>query len=240
VQEGAAALRQAQDRHATLEVRARETRALRHGIREGRGVRQHEPETARGEFAREDFEIVAVNVDEDPADAHAFLRKVTLSFPLLRDDGTLAGVFPNFTVEMETGTGKTYVYLRTAQELAKTYGFRKFVIVVPSIAIREGVLKSLQITREHFQTLYDYERMEFMVYDSAKVKQLRNFALSDAIQILVINIDAFAKDTSEASGDASKAKKKVKGNVINQVRETGVKPIEFIQATQPIAILDEP
>ncbi|AUL99987.1 restriction endonuclease [Zoogloeaceae bacteirum Par-f-2] len=158
------------------------------------------------------------------------------------EDGSPVGGFPNFTVEMETGTGKTYVYLRTIHELAKTYGFKKFVIVVPSVAIREGVLSSLKLTREHFQTLYDYERVEFMVYDSGKVNQLRNFALSDAIQILVINIDAFAKDSTEASDGpgGGKAKKKAKGNVINQVRETGVKPIEFIQATQPIVILDEP
>lgn len=154
------------------------------------------------------------------------------------DDGTPVvstfGTFPNFTVEMETGTGKTYVYLRTAHELSKTYGFKKFVIVVPSVAIREGVLKSLQITREHFQTLYDYERVEFTVYDSTKVNQLRNFALSDAIQILVINIDAFAKDSTDANRGGSR------GNVINQVRETGIKPIEFIQAAHPIVILDEP
>lgn len=158
------------------------------------------------------------------------------------DDGTLVGAFPNFTVEMETGTGKTYVYLRTVHELSKTYGFKKFVIVVPSVAIREGVLKSLKITKEHFQTLYGYERVEFTVYDSAKVNQLRNFALSDAIQILVINIDAFAKDSTEVNGVAEegKPKKKTKGNVINQLRETGVKPIEFIQAAQPIVILDEP
>ena len=168
--------------------------------------------------------------------------------PMKLDDGTTVGtewgLFPNFTVEMETGTGKTYVYLRTIHELSKTYGFKKFVIVVPSVAIREGVLKSLQITKEHFQTLYDYERVEFTVYDSAKVNQLRNFALSDAIQILVINIDAFAKDSTEANGDAGKekgkAKKKSKGNVINQIRETGIKPIEFIQAAHPVVILDEP
>jgi type III restriction enzyme len=80
------------------------------------------------------------------------------------------------------------------------------------------------------------------VYDSAKVNQLRNFALSDAIQILVINIDAFAKDSTDASGDApgGKPTKRTKGNVINQLRETGVKPIEFIQAARPIVILDEP
>lgn len=149
-------------------------------------------------------------------------------------DGSELGNFPNFTVEMETGTGKTYVYLRTVHELHKTYGFKKFVIVVPSVAIREGVLKSLQITREHFQTLYDFERVEFSVYDSSRVAQLRNFALSDALQILVINIDAFAKDSDESSGARRR------GNVINQRRETGLKPIEFIQAVKPVVILDEP
>lgn len=153
------------------------------------------------------------------------------------DDGTAVGTFPNFTVEMETGTGKTYVYLRTIYELSKTYGFKKFVVVVPSVAIREGVLKSLKITKEHFQTLYDYERVEFMAYDSTKINQLRNFALSNAIQILVINIDAFAKDSNETS---SAVKKKNKGNVINQVREAGIAPIEFIRASNPIVILDEP
>ena len=169
-------------------------------------------------------------------DASAALETMTL------DDGSAVGAFPNFTVEMETGTGKTYVYLRTVYELSKTYGFKKFVIVVPSVAIREGVLSSLKITREHFQTLYDYERVEFTVYDSGRVNQLRNFALSDAIQILVINIDAFAKDTTEASNaaESGKPRKKSKGNVINQVRETGLKPIEFIQAAHPIVILDEP
>jgi type III restriction enzyme len=142
--------------------------------------------------------------------------------------------FPNFTVEMETGTGKTYVYLRTIYELNKLYGFKKFVIVVPSVAIREGVLKNLQITHEHFQTIYHREPCGFTVYDSAKVNQLRGFALSNAIQILVINIDAFSKDSGES------ADKKSKGNVINQVRETGTKPIEFIQNTNPIVIVDEP
>lgn len=171
--------------------------------------------------------------------AHDLAPSVALATMAL-DNGTPAGQFPNFTVEMETGTGKTYVYLRTIHELSKSYGFKKFVIVVPSVAIREGVLSSLKITREHFQTLYDYERMEFMVYDSSKVGQLRNYALSDAIQILVINIDAFAKDSIETNDYMGAGKSKKKGNVINQVRETGVKPIEFIQAAHPIVILDEP
>jgi type III restriction enzyme len=91
----------------------------------------------------------------------------------------------NFSVEMETGTGKTYVYLRTIYELSKLYGFKKFVIVVPSIAIREGVLKNLQITHEHFQTLYDKAQVNYDVYDSKKVSSLRGFAAGNAIQILL-------------------------------------------------------
>ncbi|MCX7062057.1 MAG: DEAD/DEAH box helicase family protein [Gammaproteobacteria bacterium] len=153
----------------------------------------------------------------------------------LQDDkGEDIGGFPNFSVEMETGTGKTYVYLRTIHELHRAYGFRKFVIVVPSVAIREGVMKSVEITREHLRALYDCPRVECSLYDAARVTQLRNFALSDALQILVINIDAFAKDSDESGGTRRK------GNVINQVRETGVRPIQFIQNCRPIVILDEP
>lgn len=132
----------------------------------------------------------------------------------------------NFTVEMETGTGKTYVYLRTVYELNKQYGFKKFVIVVPSIAIREGALKNLEITHEHFQNLYDNVPVHFQVYDSSKVSSLRGFATGNNIEIMVINIDAFAKDE----------------NIINKPNDrlTGQKPIEFIQATNPIVIVDEP
>lgn len=132
----------------------------------------------------------------------------------------------NFSVEMETGTGKTYVYLRTIYELSKLYGFKKFVIVVPSIAIREGVLKNLQITHEHFQTLYDKAQINYDVYDSKKVSNLRGFAAGNAIQILVINIDSFAKDE----------------NIINKPNDklTGKRPIEFLQSSNPIVIVDEP
>jgi len=132
----------------------------------------------------------------------------------------------HFSVEMETGTGKTYVYLRTIYELNKNYGFKKFVIVVPSVAIREGVIKNLQITNEHFQNLYDKTPVNFEVYDSRKVSNLRSFATNNNIQILVINIDSFAKDE----------------NIINKPNDklTGKKPIEFIQYTNPIVIVDEP
>lgn len=132
--------------------------------------------------------------------------------------------FPNYSIEMETGTGKTYVYLRSIYELNKVFGFKKFVIVVPSVAIREGVLKSLQITSEHLQEIYENQPTEYKVYDSGRLTELGNFAKSNAIQILVINIDSFTKDA----------------NVINQIRETGIKPIEYIQKSNPIVIIDEP
>ena len=99
---------------------------------------------------------------------------------------------PHFTVEMETGTGKTYVYLRTIMELAKRYGYRKFVVVVPSVAVREGTLKSIEQTKEHLLTLYN-EPVNSFVYDSKKVNRLREFASSDAVEIMVINIQAFVK-----------------------------------------------
>lgn len=132
----------------------------------------------------------------------------------------------HFSVEMETGTGKTYVYLRSIYELNKLYGFKKFVIVVPSVAIREGVLKNLEITHEHFQTLYDNVPVNFQVYDSSKPSTLRGFTTNNNIEVLVINIDSFAKDE----------------NIINKPNDklNGQKPVEFIQATFPIVIVDEP
>ena len=103
----------------------------------------------------------------------------------------------DFTVEMETGTGKTYVYLRTLFELNQRYGFTKFIIVVPSVAIKEGVYKSLQMTEPHFKGLYDNTPFDYFVYDSQKLGQVRNFATSDTIQIMVINIDAFRKSFTD-------------------------------------------
>ena len=133
----------------------------------------------------------------------------------------------NFSVEMETGTGKTYVYLRTIFELNKKYGFKKFIIVVPSVAIREGVLKNLEITEDHFKALYNNVEYEYRVYDAKRVSHLRQFAMSNQIQILVINIDAFnKKDIAVIHKEADKL--------------SGHKPIEFVCATNPIVIIDEP
>ena len=96
---------------------------------------------------------------------------------------------------METGTGKTYVYLRTIFELNRLYGFTKFVIVVPSIAIKEGVYKTLHITEEHFKSLYSGQPFDYFLYDSAKLGQVRNFATSPTIQIMVITVGAINKKT---------------------------------------------
>lgn len=137
----------------------------------------------------------------------------------------------NFSVEMETGTGKTYVYLRTIFELSKKYGFKKFIIVVPSIAIREGVLKSIEMTKEHFLTLYDNEPFDYFVYDSKKLTVVRQFATGNHIQIMVINIQSFIRDIAYKDT-----------NVINRENDkmSGRKPIEFIRATNPVVIIDEP
>lgn len=141
----------------------------------------------------------------------------------------------NFTVEMETGTGKTYVYLRTIYELNKHYGFTKFVIVVPSVAIREGVYKSLQITKEHFDELYNRTPLEYFIYDSQKLDKVRNFATATTIQVMIINIDAFRKSFEDPE-------KEDKANVIHRTNDrlNGYRPIEFIQQTNPIVIIDEP
>ncbi|NLS90877.1 MAG: DEAD/DEAH box helicase family protein [Planctomycetaceae bacterium] len=146
---------------------------------------------------------------------------------------------PHFSVEMETGTGKTYVYLRTIFELSRRYGLQKFIIVVPSVAIREGVLKNIEITAEHFRALYNNLPFEHFVYDAKKVNRLRQFAVSNTVQILVINIDAFRKNFTGAETEEERKK----SNVF--YRETdklpgGHSPMEFVQATRPIVIIDEP
>ena len=100
---------------------------------------------------------------------------------------------------METGTGKTYVYLRSIMELYRKYGFSKHIIVVPSIPIKEGVYKSLQITKEHLRELYDNVPYNFFIYDSKKLNEVRDFSTNDGLEIMVINIDAFSKSFKDPS-----------------------------------------
>ena len=151
--------------------------------------------------------------------------------------------FPNFSVEMETGTGKTYVYLRTIFELNKKYGYKKFIIVVPSVAIREGVTSSIKMMRDHFKALYDNVAFDDFVYKSKDLSRVRQFAVGNEVQIMVINIQAFQKDAGEAVdyNDLTDEQRK-KLNIIHQEQDkmSGRRPIEFIQATNPILIIDEP
>ena len=147
-----------------------------------------------------------------------------------------------FSVEMETGTGKTYVYLRTIFELSKIYGLKKFIIVVPSVAIREGVLKSIEMTKAHFQALYENEPFDYFIYDSKKLGRVRQFAGSDKIQIMIINIQSFQRDIADKDTADMSDEELKKLNIINREndRMSGRKPIEFIQATNPVVIIDEP
>ena len=153
------------------------------------------------------------------------LRQVQLKNGLKPTDKLASG---DFTVEMETGTGKTYVYLRTIFELNKNYGFTKFVIVVPSVAIKEGTYKTLQITQEHFEGLYPKAKgYEYFLYDSSKLGQVRNFATSSNIQIMVTTVGAINK--------------KDVNNLYKENENTGgEKPIDLVRATNPIIIVDEP
>jgi type III restriction enzyme len=153
----------------------------------------------------------------------------------------------DFTVEMETGTGKTYVYLRSVFELNQRYGFTKFVVVVPSVAIKEGVNKTLQITREHFEGLYPSAKgYEFFQYDSDKLGQVRNFATSPNIQIMVITVGAINKFGDEAAAqaeesDEAKRREKSKNKMYRASEKTGgERPIDLIRQTSPILIVDEP
>ncbi|NCO40514.1 MAG: DEAD/DEAH box helicase [Armatimonadetes bacterium CG_4_10_14_3_um_filter_66_18] len=141
-------------------------------------------------------------------------------------EGEKEARFPNFSIEMETGTGKTYVYLRTALELYERHGLRKFIVVAPSIAIREGVLKTLQVTEKHLREHHGNVPYRYYVYDSANLSQLRSFAQSDNVELMVMTIDSFNKAS----------------NVIRQTtdRLQGETPIHLVQATRPILILDEP
>lgn len=132
----------------------------------------------------------------------------------------------HFSVEMETGTGKTYVYLRTLFELNARYGWKKFIIVVPSVAIREGVLNAIELTKEHFQSLYGNAPLDYWVYDSAQVSKLRQFSASNQMQLMVMNIQAFDKSST------------VIQNTKDQMN--GRRPIEFIQHARPVVVVDEP
>ena len=174
---------------------------------------------------------------------HISARRLEENLHAVQESNNLAptsdlteGRLRDFTIEMETGTGKTYVYTRTIYELNRRYGLTKFVIVVPSVAIREGVKKSFESTKRHFDELYDHAPLETFVYDSGKLGDVSNFALSSSIQVMIINIGAFNKEI------ASDEKKGVT-NIFYRPSEKligGASPQELVLQCSPIVIIDEP
>ena len=163
--------------------------------------------------------ILPVSVDQVQQNLHAIQRQNAL--PLTDDADKLS-----FCVEMETGTGKTYVYIKTIYELHELYGLSKFIIVVPSLAIREGVKKFFEMTHEHFQTHYNKTPIRWFVYNSSRLGDVREFAQSTGIEVMIINIDAFRKSE----------------NVIHQQmdRMNGGRAIDLISMVNPVVIIDEP
>jgi type III restriction enzyme len=147
----------------------------------------------------------------------------------------------NLDVEMETGTGKTYCYIKTAFELNKKYGWSKFIIVVPSIAIREGVYKSLNITADHFLESYG-KKARFFIYNSKQLHNLENFSSDAGLNIMVINVQAFAAKGADARRIHGTLRKNSKGGteLVGLDDFQSRKPIDVISANRPILILDEP
>lgn len=157
------------------------------------------------------------------------LNNIKLSSALVKEFGRCA-----LDVEMETGTGKTYVYIKTMFELNKRYGWSKFIVVVPSIAIREGVKKSFEIIQDHFMEHYG-KKVRFFVYNSSNLEQLDTFSTSSGINVMIINTQAFASSLKEGA-------KNKESRIIYSKRDefASRRPIDVIKANRPIIILDEP
>ncbi|MCO6446064.1 MAG: DEAD/DEAH box helicase family protein [Ignavibacterium album] len=178
-------------------------------------------------------EFLLSNLIEVQKENSKFCKGLDQNLNLEKDSGLLlegightAWSYPSYTIEMETGTGKTYVYLRTIFELRKHYGFGKFIIIVPSIAIYEGTIKNFQITKDHFRTLYGNETVNLIEYEGQQISKLRHFASSSSLEILLMTIDSFNKATNVIY----KATEKLPGEKL---------PYQYIQETKPILILDE-
>ena len=156
-------------------------------------------------------------------------NNIKMSSSLVKDLGRCS-----LDIEMETGTGKTYVYIKTMFELNKRYGWSKFIVVVPSIAIREGVKKSFEITADHFMEHYG-KKARFFIYNSSNLNQLDNFSSSSGINVMIINTQAFASSLKE-DGKSKEAR------IIYSKRDEfgSRRPIDVIKANRPIIILDEP
>ena len=162
-------------------------------------------------------------------------NNIKLSPSLVKDLGRCS-----LDIEMETGTGKTYVYIKTMFELNKKYGWSKFIVVVPSIAIREGVKKSFEITADHFMEHYG-KKARFFIYNSSNLNQLDNFSSSSGINVMIINTQAFAASLNEEKNVEGRKGDAAARIIYSRRDEFGSRrPIDVIKANRPIIILDEP
>ncbi|SJZ75178.1 type III restriction-modification system endonuclease [Eubacterium coprostanoligenes] len=162
-------------------------------------------------------------------------NNIKLSPSLVKDLGRCS-----LDIEMETGTGKTYVYIKTMFELNKKYGWSKFIVVVPSIAIREGVKKSFEITADHFMEHYG-KKARFFIYNSSNLNQLDNFSSSSGINVMIINTQAFATSLNEEKNVEGRKGDAAARIIYSRRDEFGSRrPIDVIKANRPIIILDEP
>ncbi|MET3710771.1 type III restriction enzyme [Sphingomonas trueperi] len=170
-------------------------------------------------------EAILANLN-DVQNRHALPASPTLEVTAKGKRDAVGDYKMDFTVEMETGTGKTYVYLRTIFELNRRYGFTKFVIVVPSVAIREGVKKTIEQTRDHFRQIYDGVPFESFVYDSSDLSRIIDFASSSSIRVMIATVQSLAS----------------KAAVFQQAREQtrDIPGLEWVKSTRPIIIVDEP
>ncbi|WP_336645035.1 restriction endonuclease [Microbacterium sp. USHLN186] len=186
--------------------------------------------SGQGRFDLEDVGAVGNSLVLDTDTILANLRRVQDRNGLEVQSVLFDAAKLDFDVEMETGTGKTYVYLRTIFELAKQYNFTKFVILVPSVAIREGVSTSIRLMREHFERIYTQYGITFKetVYSGTRPDEVRAFATATNVQILIMTMDAIRGDKNT--------------RVIHQARNqlNGLSPMDYLKATRPIVIMDEP
>ena len=182
--------------------------------------------SSQAEFSRDGWgnaKIVPALTDDKILDHIRKIQQISMIAPSSKLEGHY-----NLTIEMETGVGKTYTYIKTMFELNKHYGWSKFIVVVPSIAIREGVYKSFEITQEHFAEEYG-KKIRFFIYDSKQLSKIDSFASDSAINVMIINSQAF----NAKGADARRIKMK-----LDEFRSR--RPIDVIAKTNPILIIDEP
>ena len=153
---------------------------------------------------------------------------------------TIPGVGMAFTIEMETGTGKTYTYIKTMYELNERYGWTKFVVVVPSIAIREGVLKSFESMQEHFAQEYNGKRMQYFIYDSKQLSKIDAFASDAGMHVMIINTQAFNSSFDEDKSKGGRADKAARIIFDRRDEFNSRRPIDVLSQCHPIMIIDEP